>query len=287
MKILVTGGDGQLGRSLRKCAVNYPDHAFTFIDINDLDLTDPVKTVAYVTGLMPGILINCAAYTAVDKAEEDSALAMNVNAEVPGKLAWICSGQGIKLIHISTDYVFDGKSYMPYSEDDPCNPASAYAKSKYEGEREILRHNVSGIIIRTSWLYSEYGHNFVKTILAKGIELGNLRVVYDQIGGPTYAGDLAKTLIELIPRLSDSEKMEIFNYANEGAVSWYDFAKAIIDIGGIDCKIQPVGTIDYPTPAARPPYSVFNKTKIRERFGIEIPYWRDSLKVCIRNLKSL
>jgi dTDP-4-dehydrorhamnose reductase len=287
MKILITGSDGQLGRSLRQHSVDYVEHVFTFIDIHELDLTDRKKTEPYLTSTMPDILVNCAAYTAVDKAEQDVAFAMTVNATVPGHLAEICSAREIKMIHISTDYVFDGRSFRPYSETDPCNPVSVYAKSKYEGEKEILKHNVRGVILRTSWLYSEFGQNFVKTILAKGKELGKLRIVYDQVGSPTYAGDLAKAILEIIPRISEAGSMEICHYANEGVISWYDFAAAILEIGNIDCLLQPVETKDYPTPAARPPYSVFNKTKIKELYGIEIPYWRDSLKVCIHNLISL
>jgi dTDP-4-dehydrorhamnose reductase len=287
MNILVTGGDGQLGRSLRKCSASYPDQKFIFTDIADLDLTDTRKTEAFVAEARPDILINCAAYTAVDKAEENAALAMKVNAEVPGNLARICSVKGIKMIHISTDYVFDGRSYRPYTETDPCNPVSVYSKSKYQGEQEILKQDTRGVIFRTSWLYSEYGNNFVRTILARGKELGKLSVVYDQVGGPTYAGDVAKVILDIIPQISGKEPMEIFHYANEGAVSWYDFAAAIIELSGIDCRLMPVETKDYPAPATRPPYSVFNKTKIKERFGIEIPYWRDSLKTCLDEIKRI
>jgi len=284
MKILVTGGDGQLGSTLKKLAGDYKNHIFTFIDVRDLDLTDSQGMAAFLAAHKPGILINCAAYTAVDKAESETDLVMAVNATAPGEMAKVCAEKGILLIHISTDYVFDGKSYKPYKETDPANPVSVYSKSKLEGETRILQEDVKGIIIRTSWLYSEYGQNFVKTILKKGKELGKLKVVYDQVGGPTYARDLAKAILDILPEIANTRTMEIYHYANEGVISWYDFAHAIIEISGIDCILEPLETKDYPTPAARPSYSVFNKTKFKERFGIEIPYWRTSLKECIGNM---
>jgi len=284
MKILVTGGDGQLGSALKKLAGNYKDHIFTFIDVGDLDITDSSGMAAFLATHNPGILINCAAYTAVDKAESETDRAMAVNATAPGEMARICSETGIRLIHISTDYIFDGRSFMPYKETDTVNPVSVYAKSKLEGETRIRKQAVKGIIIRTSWLYSEYGQNFVKTILKKGKELGKLRVVYDQVGGPTYAGDLARAILDILPEVANTGSMEVYHYANEGVISWYDFANAIIEISGINCILEPVETTAYPTPAARPSYSVFNKTKFKERFGIAIPYWRTSLKECIGNM---
>ncbi len=284
MKILVTGGDGQLGSTLKNIAGNYKDHIFTFIDVGDLDLTDSPEMAAFLAANKPDILINCAAYTAVDKAEYETDRAMAMNAGASEEMARICSETGIRLIHISTDYVFDGRSFKPYKETDPVNPVSVYAKSKLEGETRIQKQVVKGIIIRTSWLYSEYGQNFVKTILKKGKELGNLRVVYDQVGGPTYAGDLARAILDILPEVANTGSMEVYHYANEGVISWYDFANAIIEISGINCILEPVETAAYPTPAARPSYSVFNKTKFKERFGITIPYWRNSLKKCIGNL---
>lgn len=286
MKILITGGDGQLGSTLKRLVRNNKDHHFTFIDIGDLDLTDYTGMAAFLSANKPDILINCAAYTAVDKAESEPDLAMAVNASVPGEMARICSETGTRLIHLSTDYVFDGRSFKPYSETDPVNPVSVYAKSKLEGETRIRKQAVKGIIIRTSWLFSEYGQNFVKTILKKGKESGKLRVVYDQVGGPTYAGDLAKAILEILPEVAKAGSMEIYHYANEGVISWYDFAEAIIGISGIKCILEPIVTSAYLTPAARPSYSVFNKTKFKERFGIAIPYWRDSLEQCIGNLKE-
>jgi dTDP-4-dehydrorhamnose reductase len=284
MKILVTGSDGQLGSALRRLAGSYKDYIFTFTDISDLDLTDSSLMTSYLAEKNPDILINCAAYTAVDKAESETMQAIAVNATVPGEIARICAERGIRLIHISTDYVFDGRSFSPYKESDPVNPISVYAKSKLEGETLIRKQSVKGIIIRTSWLYSEYGQNFVKTILKKGKELGKLRVVYDQVGGPTYAGDLAGAILDILPEVAITGSMEVYHYANEGVASWYDFAHAIIEISGMACVLEPVGTPAYPTPAARPSYSVFDKTKFKVRFGIAIPYWRTSLKMCLDNI---
>ncbi len=284
MKILVTGGDGQLGSALKKLTGDYKDCFFTFIDIRDLDLTDSPEMAAFLATNKPDVLINCAAYTDVDKAESEPDRAMAMNATAPGEIARICSETGIRLIHISTDYVFDGRRFKPYKETDPVSPVSVYAKSKLEGETLIRKQAVKGIIIRTSWLYSEYGQNFVKTILKKGKELRQLRVVYDQVGGPTYAGDLARAILDILPEVANTSSMEVYHYANEGVISWYDFAHAIIEISGIDCILEPVETTAYPTPAARPSYSVFDKTKFKERFGIVIPYWRDSLQKCIGNL---
>jgi dTDP-4-dehydrorhamnose reductase len=284
MKVLVTGGDGQLGSALKRLSGEYKDHAFTFIDIQTLDLTDPAATAAFLAATRPAILINCAAYTAVDKAESEPGLAIAVNAIAPGELARICSQSGIRFIHISTDYVFDGKSFIPYKETDPVNPVSVYAKSKLDGELKILEQDVKGVILRTSWLYSEYGQNFVKTILKKGKDLGKLRVVYDQVGGPTYAGDLARAILDILPEVANTSSMDIYHYANEGVISWYDFAQAIIEISGISCIIEPVETAAYPTPAQRPPYSVFNKTKFREKFNLPIPYWKTGLKECIMKI---
>ncbi len=287
MKILVTGGNGQLGSSLKKFADDYKDHTFTFIDLQDLDLTDSSGMNDFLSEHKPGIVINCAAYTAVDKAESEPGMAMAVNATVPGVMARICAKSGIRLIHISTDYVFDGKSYIPYKETDPVNPVSVYSKSKLEGETRILQEDVKGIIIRTSWLYSEYGQNFVKTILKKGKELGKLRVVYDQIGGPTYAGDLARVILHILPEVAEMNSMEIYHYADEGAISWFDFAHAIIEISGINCSLEPIESKDFPSPAARPAYSVFNKARFKDHFGLTIPYWRNSLKECLSNMMEL
>jgi dTDP-4-dehydrorhamnose reductase len=281
MKILVTGSGGQLGNELRELVPGVADHQFTFIDIGELDLTDEEKTKTFFLENSFHGIIHCAAYTAVDKAESDHTRAFALNAGVPAHLAGIAGSKDMWIIYISTDYVFDGISYQPYTEDDQVNPLSVYGQSKFEGEAELLHSNAKSVIIRTSWLYSSFGANFVKTILKKGRETGNLRVVCDQVGAPTYARDLAQAILTLIPEIGKMEKSGLFHFANEGVASWYDFAKAIIELAGITCTVQPIETKDYPTPAARPPYSVLNKGKIKKRLGITIPYWRDSLKDCI------
>jgi dTDP-4-dehydrorhamnose reductase len=227
------------------------------------------------------VIINCAAYTAVDKAEQEDNLAFLINASAVGILARVASKYNALLIHISTDYVFDGKGYKPYMEEDPTNPVSLYAKSKHAGERQVQSYSNRALIIRTSWLYSEFGNNFVKTMMKYGKERGQLNVVFDQTGTPTYARDLAKAILDIITKKPAINGVEVFHYSNEGVTSWYDFALAIIEFSGITCKIIPIETKDYPLPAVRPFYSVFNKAKIKQRFNIEIPYWKDSLKVCI------
>ncbi len=282
--ILITGSKGQLGNSIQAFAPDYPDFRFTYTDIEELDITK-VNEIEYLFRNNDfKFVVNCAAYTAVDKAEEEPENAELLNAKAVKNLVEICKKNNAFLVHISTDYVFDGKNFKPYTEsDEPC-PASSYGCSKLNGETEILNAGIASIIIRTSWLYSEYGHNFVKTILRYGKERSSLNVVCDQIGTPTYGRDLAKAILDIIPLTSDINKPEICNYSNEGVASWYDFAKAIMDITGIECDVKPVETSDYPLPAQRPPYSVLNKTKIKKQFNINIPYWKDSLKKCIRQL---
>jgi len=286
MKILITGAKGQLGNELKLLGKKYPDFQFTFTDVEELDITDMQAVSAFFDKLHPDVVVNCAAYTAVDKAEQEPDLALKINALAVRNLSNACGEFNALLIHISTDYIFNGKGYRPYVETDTPEPVSSYARSKYAGETQMLSSCRNGIILRTSWLYSAFGNNFVKTILKYGKERGNLNVVYDQIGCPSYAKDLAAAILEIIPKLTDHEGVEIFHYTNEGVASWYDFAKAIIEFSGIKCLINPVETKDYPLPAERPFYSVLNKAKFKERFGIEIPYWRDSLEDCINRLIS-
>jgi dTDP-4-dehydrorhamnose reductase len=286
MKILVTGSKGQLGNELRECVPTVPEHQFTFIDIDELDLTDKNETDLYFRQNSFDGIIHCAAYTAVDKAEQERDRAISLNAGVPAHLAEIAGLKGIWLIYISTDYVFDGIAFKPYTEEDQENPLSLYGRSKFEGEVAILRSKSKGIILRTSWLYSSFGNNFVKTILNKARQTGDLRVICDQVGTPTYARDLANAIITLIPEINKIKTTELYHFSNEGVASWYDFAVAIIELSGIPCSIQPVETKDYPTPATRPLYAVLNKGKIRKRFGIKIPYWRDSLKECMEKIKA-
>ena len=286
MKILITGAKGQLGNELKLLGKKYPDFQLTFTDVEELDITDMQAVSAFFDKLHPDVIVNCAAYTAVDKAEQEPELALKINALAVRNLSNACGEFNALLIHISTDYIFSGKGYRPYVETDTPEPVSSYARSKYAGETQMLSSCRNGIILRTSWLYSAFGNNFVKTILKYGKERGNLNVVYDQIGCPSYAKDLAAAILEIIPKLTDHEGVEIFHYTNEGVASWYDFAKAIIAFSGIKCIINPIETKDYPLPAERPFYSVLNKAKFKERFGIEIPYWRDSLEDCINRLIS-
>ena len=286
MKILVTGGKGQLGNEIRKLSVGYDLHKFTFVDIEDLDLTDDEKVEKYLQSEKPDVIIHCAAYTAVDKAEQEKELAMKINATVPGNIARIIHGSGTKLIHISTDFVFNGKHDVPYIESDPPDPQSAYAYSKFMGEVEIRKHNAQGLIIRTSWLYSEYGTNFVKTILKKSRELKELRVVFDQVGTPTYAFDLASAILQVLPDIQAQETMDIFHYSNEGVASWYDFAEAIVEMSGIQCNVLPIQTSELNQVVRRPSFSVLNKSKIKSRFNITIPYWRTSLQQCLDRINQ-
>ncbi|MCX6240924.1 MAG: dTDP-4-dehydrorhamnose reductase [Bacteroidetes bacterium] len=284
MKILITGSKGQLGNELKLLEKEYPDYKITFTDIDELDITDMQAVSAFMDQLQPDVVVNCAAYTAVDKAEQEPELALKINALAVRNISNACGEFNAMLIHISTDYIFSGKGHRPYVETDTPQPGSSYAKSKYAGETQMLSSCKNGIIMRTSWLYSAFGNNFVKTILKYGKERGNLNVVFDQIGCPTYAKDLARAILEIIPALRDHEGVEIYHYANEGVASWYDFAKTIIEFSAIKCIINPIETKDYPLPAPRPFYSVLNKAKFKEKFGMKIPYWKDSLEECIKRL---
>lgn len=284
MKILVTGSDGQLGNELKVLAPAYPACEFIFTDVAELDITRERETAILVGSQKPAVIINCAAYTAVDKAEQEDNLAFLINSTAVGNLARAASQHDALLVHISTDYVFDGKGFKPYVEDDPTNPISLYARSKHAGEQQVHSFAKKAMIIRTSWLYSEFGNNFVKTMMKYGKERGQLNVVFDQTGTPTYARDLAKTILDIVIKQPGLDGVEIFHYSNEGVTSWYDFAKAIMEISGISCAINPIETKDYPLPASRPFFSVFNKSKIKQRFQVEIPYWKDSLRECIARL---
>jgi dTDP-4-dehydrorhamnose reductase len=285
INILVTGANGQLGSEIRDIQSGFPEYVFLFTDIDTLDITDAKAIQKTINVFKPQIVINCAAYTAVDKAESDKKLADLINVNAPELLAIACEKSKAVLIHISTDYVFDGKSYRPYKETDHPKPTGYYAKTKLDGENEIQINSSRSVIIRTSWLYSSFGKNFVKTILHYAKERGKLNVVYDQVGSPTYARDLANAILKIIPDALNLNNHEIFHYANEGALSWYDFAQAIVELAGIPCEISAIESKDYPTPAPRPHYSVLNKNKFKTTFGIEIPFWRDSLKSCLEKMK--
>ncbi len=284
--ILVTGANGQLGSELRRFVQGQSKDDFTFIDRQSLDLSSQTAIEEYFDGKQFDIIINCAAYTAVDKAESEEDLAFAINHKAVEALAHIAKAKKMALIHISTDYVFDGSNFKPYVENDPTNPQSVYGASKLAGEEALLSINPADtIIIRTSWVYSTFGNNFVKTMLRLGRERDELGVIFDQVGTPTYAGDLAKSILEIIPQL-DNKNVEIYHYSNEGVCSWYDFAKTIFELSGISCSVRPIETKEYPTPATRPHYSLLNKSKIKNSYTITIPYWRDSLTEALNMMEK-
>ncbi|MGH2279423.1 dTDP-4-dehydrorhamnose reductase [Aliarcobacter sp. ERUVET-7] len=281
--ILVTGSNGQVGSEIKELSSNY-NYNFFFTTRDDIDITskDSIKEFCQTNSI--NIIINCAAYTAVDKAQSDIENADLVNRKAVKKLSIVAKELNIKLIHISTDYVFDGKNFKPYVEEFQTNPQSVYGKTKLDGENEIRDINpLNSIIIRTSWVYSYYGNNFVKTMLRLGKEKEELGVIFDQVGTPTYAKDLAITILDIIPQI-DNQKVEIYNYSNEGVLSWYDFAKEIMKMAKLNCKINPIETYQYPTPAKRPHFSLLNKSKIKSKFNLEIPYWKDGLDDCLKRL---
>jgi len=289
MKILVTGAYGQLGSELKELAENIAAHHFLFSDSDTLDIADESQVMDFFDKENPEFVINCAAYTAVDKAETEMQTAQIVNTTGPALLAKYTRLHNAGLIHISTDYVFNGKSYIPYSETDPVQPESVYGKTKLAGENFILSSGSKAVIIRTSWLYSSFGNNFVKTMLRLGNERDLLKVVFDQVGTPTYAADLAKAIFSIVSVYkNDPEKFEtgVYHFSNEGVASWYDFAKSIFEISGINCKVLPVLSGEFPTPAKRPAYSVLNKSKIKSTFNLEIPYWKESLEICLKKLQK-
>lgn len=284
MKILITGSNGQLGSELKELADGYSHFEFLYTDINELDITDEASVNHFFALYNPDVVINCAAYTAVDKAETDEETAFLINAVATGNLARTSSECGAFMVHISTDYVFDGKNFCPYTETDKINPLSVYARSKAAGEDAVHQANGKAIIIRTSWLYSAFGNNFIKTMIKYGKERDTMNVVFDQVGTPTYARDLAKAILDTLPLAMAAEAIEVYHYSNEGVASWYDFAIAIHHFANISCKVNPILTKDYPLPAERPFYSVLDKSKIKKKLAIEIPYWRDSVKNCIDRL---
>ncbi|HNW51717.1 MAG TPA: dTDP-4-dehydrorhamnose reductase [Prolixibacteraceae bacterium] len=289
-KILVTGANGQLGNEIRRICRNFPGLEFIFTDVDMLDITNPDAVSVFMEASRPAIVVNCAAYTNVDGAEENVKNVRKINALAPQVLAAACAMQDAFLIHISTDYVFDGESAEPYTEEDITNPISVYGSSKLEGEEKIRTVFDNYLIIRTSWMYSEYGHNFVRSILSLARERETLNVVNDQFGSPTYARDLANCIIDIIIKSILNPKAYlpgIYHYANQGSCSWYEFAQEILNIAGIKtCKLIPVTTEQYPAVAKRPQYSVLDTTKVRTSFGIGIPNWRDSLRECLSTILS-
>jgi dTDP-4-dehydrorhamnose reductase len=289
MNILVTGSNGQLGSEIKNLAANYASFSFFFRDLPELDICDSAQLEVFFTENNINAVINCAAYTAVDKAEQDSDIAKKVNAT--GVLNLVSALETVKgkLIHVSTDYVFDGNHFLPYTEKDKVSPIGVYGETKRAGELAVLNNAIDAIVIRTSWLYSSYGNNFVKTMLRLGNEKEELGVIFDQVGTPTFARDLAKTCLEILSGSTSAninKNGNLYHYSNEGVASWYDFAISIMELGEVNCKVNPIQTKDYPTLAKRPQYSVLNKSKIKTDFKIEIPYWRDSLKDCIAKIKN-
>lgn len=281
--ILVTGANGQLGSELRELAPRFKNYNFFFTGVKELDICKHKEVADFIEVNQINSIINCAAYTAVDKAEEDFELADKINHLAVANFAQIAKDHHIKLVHISTDYVFDGTNYKPYTETDTPNPQSVYGKTKLAGEQAIqLINPANTVIIRTSWVYSKYGNNFVKTMLRLGKERDVLNVVSDQIGTPTNAADLANAIFTIIPKIKN-EGVEVYHYSNEGVCSWYDFAKAIFEIKGIAIKVDPIESSQYPTPAERPFYSVLNKSNIKKTFLLDLPFWRDSLKNVLKN----
>jgi len=281
--ILVTGSKGQLASEIKTLSISY-SYNFFFTNREELDIINFRNIEKYIKEYNIDIIINCAAYTSVDKAETQIELSNKINNLAVNNLAQISKEKNIKLIHISTDYVFDGKNFKPYIETDYTSPQCVYGQTKLNGEKAIQKINPkNSIIIRTSWVYSSFGNNFVKTIILLGKNKDNLGIIFDQVGTPTYARDLAQIILDILPKI-DNKGVEIYHYSNEGVVSWYDFAKEIMHMTKLDCIINPIETIDYPTPAKRPYYSLLNKNKIKKEFNISIPYWKDSLSSCLEVL---
>ena len=281
-RILVTGSNGQLGSELKALSKNYIYHFF-FSTKESLNITDFKALKQFILDNQINAIINCAAYTDVDRAENNDQLKLAdiINHLAVGNLAQLSKELNITLVHISTDYVFNGESFKPYLESDSTQPKTIYGQTKLNGEKALININPNNsIIIRTSWVYSSYGNNFFKTMLRLGKDKDSLGVIYDQVGTPTYARDLAKVILDILPKLIN-DKVEIYHYSNEGVVSWYDFAKVIMETADLDCKVNPIETFQYPTPAKRPHYSVLNKAKIKSAFNIDIPYWKDSLNDCL------
>lgn len=284
--LLVTGANGQLGNEMQRIVAANPGkvNAF-FTDVDTLDITNATAVRAFIEHNAIDVIVNCAAYTAVDRAEDDMVLCAKLNIDAVANLASAARDFGAKVLHISTDYVFDGFGHRPYEESDEPNPRSTYGTTKLQGERELLKYAPDSIIVRTAWLYSPFGKNFVKTMLSLGESRDKLSVVCDQVGTPTAAADLASAIFTIItaPEWHDG----IYHFSNEGAISWYDFTKAIHRIAGITtCEVSPIKSKDYPTRAVRPFYSVLDKSKIKATFGITIPYWEESLARCIAELKQ-
>lgn len=282
--ILITGSNGQLGSEIKQLSAT-SKHRFFFTDVGELDITDKSAVEGFVVENQIDTIINCAAYTNVDKAEDDFEAADKINHLAVKNLADICARKKLFLVHVSTDYVFDGTKNFPYVETDPPAPLGVYGRTKHDGEKAVINSGCECLIIRTSWLYSSFGNNFVKTMRRLTAEKESLKVVFDQVGTPTYAGDLAKAILEIIETEKHQDNIGIYHFSNEGVCSWYDFAIEIRDLFGNVCDIQPCHSSEFPSKVTRPKFSVLDKTKIKETFGIKIPYWKTSLKACTELLK--
>ena len=286
LNVLVTGANGQLGQEIQEIANNFSEFHFIWTDHKELNISDMDNVRNFINNKKIDAIVNCAAYTAVDNAEKEEEQAFNVNAIGVKNLAIVANEIKAKFIHISTDYVFDGKTYLPYCPDMPTNPLGVYGKSKLAGEKEILALSPKNCaIIRVSWLYGFYAKNFVKTMLKLGKERNEINVVYDQIGSSTYAKDLAETVLTILPKL-ENKQPEIYHYANSGVASWFDLAKTALKLVGYQGVVNPIPTSAYPTLATRPNYSVLDTNKIQKDFNLTIPYWQDSLEHCIRRLEK-
>ena len=283
MQLLVTGANGQVGSELRALANNYPSIQWHFTDHSELDITEEKAVQHYFDQQAFDYCINCAAYTAVDKAESEAEKAAAINVEGVRHLAQACYQTGTRLLHLSTDYVYHSAQNTPFGEEAPTGPKSVYGSTKLAGELAAIAAQPETLVVRTSWVYSSFGNNFVKTMLRLGKERDELSVVFDQVGSPTYARDLAIALMEIITQQKEIFR-GIYHYSNEGVCSWYDFAHAIFELNHLDCQLAPIETKDYPTPAQRPPFSLLNKRKIKADFGLAIPHWRESLKACLELL---
>jgi len=282
--ILITGCHGQLGNEMQQAAKSFPAFNYLFTDVEDLDICDKVALDGYVKANNVNVIVNCAAYTAVDKAEDDEALCYKINTDAVRNIGEVANDNGLKVVHISTDYVFDGTNHIPYTEDQPVCPSSVYGKSKLAGEKALTESCHQVVILRTAWLYSSFGNNFVKTMMKLGTERDSLNVIFDQIGTPTYAADLANTILQVVSHKDFIPG--IYHFSDEGVCSWYDFTKSIHRIAGIDCDVHPIETKDYPVRTPRPHYSVLNKAKLKATYGIIIPHWEESLVKCIEILKQ-
>ena len=281
--ILITGSKGQLGNEMQQAAVRYPQFHYIYTDVDELDICNKAALNAFVKANSVNFIVNCAAYTAVDKAEDDIELCYKINSDAVRNIGEVAASNAVKVVHVSTDYVFDGTNHIPYTEDQEVCPATVYGKSKLAGEQALMESCKDSVIIRTAWLYSSFGNNFVKTMIKLGTERDSLNVIFDQIGSPTYAADLAEAIMKVI----SSEKFVagIYHFSDEGVCSWYDFTKTIHKIAGISCNVQAIETKDFPARTPRPHYSVLNKAKIKLTYGITIPHWEESLEKCIKILQ--